>query len=83
MNAIPGAGPSATLTSLVQKLAGHRVLVLGDMVADEYLIGRPVRMSREAPIPILELTDRYIVPGGGANVAANLRASAPRSPSLA
>src|SRR5258707_800877 len=35
---------------------------------------RHPRLSREAPIPILEVTDRYIVPGGGANVAANLRA---------
>ncbi len=73
MSAIPVAPVSAELASLVNHLSGQRVIVLGDMVADEYLIGRPARLSREAPIPILELTDRYIVPGGGANVAANLR----------
>src|SRR5258708_36499939 len=43
------------------------------MVADEYIIGRPVRLSREAPVPVLEWQDRYIIPGGAANLARNLR----------
>ncbi len=50
------------------------MLVLGDMVADEYIIGRPVRLSREAPLPVLEYVDRYIVPGGATNLARNVRA---------
>jgi D-glycero-beta-D-manno-heptose-7-phosphate kinase len=50
------------------------VLALGDVVADEYILGRPVRLSREAPLPVLEWVDRYVVPGGVANVARNSRA---------
>jgi bifunctional ADP-heptose synthase (sugar kinase/adenylyltransferase) len=44
------------------------------MLADEYIIGRPSRLSREAPIPVLEWVDRYIVPGGATNLARNCRA---------
>ncbi|HVC33781.1 MAG TPA: PfkB family carbohydrate kinase [Chloroflexota bacterium] len=60
------------LRRLVASFAGRRVLALGDMVADEYILGRPVRLSREAPLPVLEWVDRYIVPGGAANVARNV-----------
>ena len=64
----------ARLAAILARFAGRRVLVLGDMVADEYIIGRPTRLSREAPIPVLEWTDRYIVPGGATNLARNCRA---------
>ncbi|GER87157.1 ADP-heptose synthase [Dictyobacter vulcani] len=62
---------SAALRSLIQEFAGKRVLVIGDMVADEYLIGRPTRISREAPVLILELAEERTVPGGASNVAVN------------
>ncbi len=65
---------SARLHATLQGFAGRRVLVLGDMLADEYIIGRPSRLSREAPIPVLEWVDRYIVPGGATNLARNCRA---------
>jgi rfaE bifunctional protein kinase chain/domain len=61
----------AHLMPLVDAFADKRVLVIGDMVADEYLIGRPTRISREAPVLILELTEERIVPGGATNVAVN------------
>jgi len=64
----------ACLQAVLAHLGGRRVLVLGDMVADEYIIGRPTRLSREAPIPVLEYVDRYIVPGGATNLARNVRA---------
>jgi rfaE bifunctional protein kinase chain/domain len=41
------------------------------MVADEYLIGRPTRISREAPVLILELDEERTIPGGASNVAVN------------
>ncbi len=69
--------PLSTSTRLhvaLRACAGRRVLVLGDMLADEYIIGRPSRLSREAPIPVLEWVDRYIVPGGATNLARNCRA---------
>ncbi|HET9920971.1 MAG TPA: PfkB family carbohydrate kinase [Ktedonobacteraceae bacterium] len=59
------------LHSLVSSFAGKRVLVIGDMVADEYLIGRPTRISREAPVLILELDEERTMPGGASNVAVN------------
>ncbi len=61
------------LRSLIQLFPGKRVLVIGDMVADEYLIGRPTRISREAPVLILELDEERIIPGGATNVGVNVR----------
>ena len=62
---------SARLSSLIDSFKNRRVLVIGDMVADQYLIGRPTRISREAPVLILELDEERIVPGGACNVAVN------------
>src|SRR5256886_17685565 len=63
----------AHMRSLIGSFAGKRVLVIGDMVADEYLIGRPTRISREAPVLILELDEERTVLGGAINVAVNAR----------
>ncbi|MCL4246534.1 MAG: ribokinase [Anaerolineae bacterium] len=60
------------LRDLVPKLAGCRILVIGDAFLDEYLIGKATRMSREAPIPVLEFEERRLIPGGAANPAANI-----------
>jgi rfaE bifunctional protein kinase chain/domain len=62
-----------TLQSIIRRFAGKRVLVIGDMVADEYMIGNPTRISREAPVLILELYEERTVPGGAMNVAVNAR----------
>src|SRR5260370_34887799 len=59
------------LRALVAGFAGKRVLGIGDMVADEYLIGRPTRIAREAPVLSLELSEERTIPGGAANVAVN------------
>jgi len=59
------------MRSLIGSFAGKRVLVIGDMVADEYLIGRPTRIAREAPVLSLELHEERTVPGGATNVAVN------------
>src|SRR5258707_3318166 len=61
------------LRALVAGFEGKRVLVIGDMVADQYLIGRPTRIAREAPVLILELSEERTIPGGAANVAVNVR----------
>lgn len=62
---------SQRLLTLIDAFRKKRVLVIGDMVADEYLIGRPTRISREAPVLILELDEERIVPGGAINVGVN------------
>ena len=53
----------------IDQLAGHKIIVTGDVVLDEYLIGRATRISREAPIPVLEYESRRVIPGGAANPA--------------
>jgi rfaE bifunctional protein kinase chain/domain len=62
------------LHALVPKLAGRRIVVVGDVILDEYLTGRAMRLSREAPIPVLEFEQRQLLPGGAANPAANVTA---------
>lgn len=59
------------IQTLIAGFADKRVLVIGDMVADEYLIGDPARISREAPVLILELNEERTIPGGATNVAVN------------
>ena len=61
------------LSTLVNSFADKRILVVGDIVADEYMVGNPTRVSREAPVLILELEKEWIVPGGACNVAVNAR----------
>lgn len=60
------------LTPWIPRLAGQRVLVVGDLILDEYVLGQATRISREAPIPVLEFASRQYVPGGAANPSANI-----------
>ncbi|MFN0070065.1 MAG: bifunctional heptose 7-phosphate kinase/heptose 1-phosphate adenyltransferase [Chloroflexota bacterium] len=64
---------AARLHALLSGFAGRRVLVVGDVMLDEYLIGAPSRVSREAPVLVLEQQRRFVRPGGGANPAVNLQ----------
>jgi len=65
---------SAQLLALVAALKGRRVAVVGDMVADEFVYGRVARVSREAPVLILEYDSTEMVPGAGGNAANNAAA---------
>jgi len=56
----------------VRKLAGRRVLVVGDLVLDEYVTGRMTRISREAPVPIVEVVEKEDRAGSAASPAANI-----------
>jgi len=67
-------GDRERLLAVVRRFAGHRVAVLGDFVADEFVYGNITRISREAPVPILQHDRTVVVPGGGGNAVANLRA---------
>ncbi len=49
-----------------------RVLVIGDLMLDRYIVGEVDRISPEAPVPVLRHAHRYQRPGGAANVAMNL-----------
>ena len=60
------------LLNIIEAMQGRRVLILGDMVADIYLHGNISRISREAPVLVLEQADEKIIAGGAANVANNV-----------
>lgn len=60
------------LLQLIPRLADHSILVVGDLFLDEYVVGQATRLSREAPIPVLEFVRRFYVPGGAANPAHNI-----------
>jgi D-glycero-beta-D-manno-heptose-7-phosphate kinase len=69
------AEPSAErLLSLVEAFSRVKVLALVDLVADEYIVGQISRVSREAPVLILDYDESRIVPGGGANAVNNIAA---------
>ena len=62
----------ATLLSIIEKFPRRRIVMLGDLVADEYVYGEIARVSREAPVLILKQREKQVTPGGGANAVNNL-----------
>jgi D-glycero-beta-D-manno-heptose-7-phosphate kinase len=65
---------SAQLLAVVDALKERTVAVVGDIVADEFVYGRVARVSREAPVLILEYDSAEVVPGAGGNAANNVAA---------
>ncbi len=66
--------PLARSLAILEALGGVRVTVVGDAVLDLFEIGEIARVSREAPVLILEHRETVLAPGGAANTAANLAA---------
>ena len=62
------------ILKLLDAFSGIRILLLGDLVLDEYLHGEIRRVSREAPVLIIDHSETHHRPGGAANAALNLRA---------
>ena len=58
---------------LVERFAAVNVLVVGDAILDGYLRGSATRLCREAPAPVVDVDQRFYVPGGAANAAHNVR----------
>ncbi len=58
---------------IVSRFGRARILVIGDLILDEYVWGDVDRISPEAPVPVVWAKKRTFVPGGAANVANNLR----------
>ena len=57
---------------ILERFPAQTVLVVGDLVADEFVLGEISRVSREAAVLILKHRQTQILPGGGANAAYNL-----------
>jgi len=66
--------PRTRLASLLQDMRGRQVVVIGDCMLDRYLVGDTDRISPEAPVPVVSVTERRLALGGAANVAANVTA---------
>ncbi|HQR37512.1 MAG TPA: PfkB family carbohydrate kinase, partial [Blastocatellia bacterium] len=66
--------PSSRLSELAARFSAKRVLVVGDLIADEFVYGEIARVSREAPVMILRYESTVTVPGGAGNAAANAAA---------
>ncbi|HJU54820.1 MAG TPA: PfkB family carbohydrate kinase, partial [Pyrinomonadaceae bacterium] len=62
------------LTAIVRRFPQSKVVVVGDLVADQFLYGEISRVSREAPVLILRYERTETMPGGAANCACNLSA---------
>jgi rfaE bifunctional protein kinase chain/domain len=69
------AGPSlSALRSLVARFGNRPIVVVGDVMLDQFTIGRVQRISPEAPVPVVEHLADEVRLGGAANVAHNIRA---------
>jgi rfaE bifunctional protein kinase chain/domain len=72
---LPGeAEQKQRLLDLVDRLTSRRVLVVGDLIADEFISGQVARVSREAPVLILKYDATEVLPGGAGNAAMNVAA---------
>ena len=65
---------SARASELIAQFAGLRVLVVGDVMLDRFIVGRVTRISPEAPVPVVQFQSEHVRLGGAANVANNLAA---------
>jgi D-glycero-beta-D-manno-heptose-7-phosphate kinase len=61
------------LRQILDRARSKRILVVGDLMLDEFVWGKVGRISPEAPVPVVEVTHESYFPGGAANVARNLR----------
>lgn len=62
------------LQEITNQMGRARIVILGDIMLDEYLLGSVNRISPEAPVPVVEIASSKVLLGGAANVAANIRA---------
>ena len=61
------------LRQILDRAASKRILVVGDLMLDEFVWGKVGRISPEAPVPVVQVTGESFFPVGAANVARNLR----------
>jgi rfaE bifunctional protein kinase chain/domain len=66
--------PSSRVSQLLKAATRTRVLVVGDVMLDQFIWGSVVRISPEAPVPVVDFQSESFMPGGAANVARNLTA---------
>jgi len=60
------------MKEIINKFKNQKIAVIGDLILDKYIYGEVERISPEAPVPIVRVLKEKYVPGGAANVAANI-----------
>jgi D-glycero-beta-D-manno-heptose-7-phosphate kinase len=66
------ASDRSALLGIIERFPRQHIVLLGDLVADEFIHAEIARVSREAPVLILKQREKRIAPGGGGNAANNL-----------
>src|SRR5437660_11927949 len=61
------------IVDIIHRFPKQKILVIGDLMLDEFVWGRVTRISPEAPVPVVHVTSESYFPGGAANVARNLK----------
>jgi D-beta-D-heptose 7-phosphate kinase/D-beta-D-heptose 1-phosphate adenosyltransferase len=61
------------MEKILDRFARTGILVIGDLMVDQYVWGKVSRISPEAPVPVVEVTDEELLLGGAANVAHNVQ----------
>jgi D-beta-D-heptose 7-phosphate kinase/D-beta-D-heptose 1-phosphate adenosyltransferase len=69
-----GGAAASNLSSLLDRASGRRVLIVGDLMLDHFVIGAVDRISPEAPVPVVRFNHEEYRLGGAANVAHNVAA---------
>jgi D-glycero-beta-D-manno-heptose-7-phosphate kinase len=64
----------AKINKTISRFSEVKVLVIGDLILDEFVWGDTSRISPEAPVPVVLVERESLMPGGAANVASNIRA---------
>ena len=76
---MPADFGASRLDTLAAGFAGKRILVVGDLMLDEFIWGKVSRISPEAPVPVVNVVGESYYPGGAANVARNVREFTPHT----
>ncbi len=63
---------ASTLFHIIDRFEGVRVMVIGDLMLDRYILDNVSRISPEAPVPVVEVKSETFRPGGASNVASNI-----------
>jgi D-beta-D-heptose 7-phosphate kinase/D-beta-D-heptose 1-phosphate adenosyltransferase len=74
---MPNRIDGGELEALLGNFASKRILVVGDLMLDEFIWGKVSRISPEAPVPVVRVVGESYYPGGAANVARNVREFTP------
>ena len=72
MSTVPVLAPPDAKT-LFERMRGRKIMVIGDVMLDEWIWGTVTRISPEAPVPVVAVNDHSFTLGGAGNVASNLR----------